>query len=113
MSFRSAPSMKPEVLIKKRQEIGRGLRLPVDQNGWRVFDESVNKLYVMANESYEDFARALQTEYEEDCGVTFGKVPLTALAKLTRVVDGNEQPIGAFRGRSHPHGTGRTENARR
>ena len=80
--------------IKKRQEIGRGLRLPVDQNGLRVFDESVNKLYVMANESYEDFARALQTEYEEDCGVTFGKVPLTALAKLTRVVDGSEQPIG-------------------
>lgn len=80
--------------IKKRQEIGRGLRLPVDQNGLRVFDESVNKLYVMANESYEDFARALQTEYEEDCGVTFGKVPLTALARIIRVVDGVEQPIG-------------------
>mgnify|MGYP001594736699 FL=1 len=80
--------------VKKRQEIGRGLRLPVDQNGLRVFDDSVNKLYVMANESYEDFAKALQTEYEEDCGVTFGKVPLTALAKLIRVVDGIEQPIG-------------------
>jgi len=80
--------------MKKRQEIGRGLRLPVDQNGVRVFDESVNKLYVMANESYEDFARALQTEYEEDCGVTFGKVPLTALAKIIRVIDGVEQPIG-------------------
>ena len=60
----------------------------------RVFDESINKLYVMANESYEDFARALQTEYEEDCGVTFGKVPFTAFVKLTRVVDGVEQPIG-------------------
>ncbi len=48
----------------------------------------------MANESYEDFARALQTEYEEDCGVTFGKVPLTALAKIIRVIDGKEQPIG-------------------
>ena len=81
--------------VKKRQEIGRGLRLPVDQNGARVFDESVNRLYVMANESYEDFARTLQTEYEEDCGVSFGKVPLTALAKLIRVVDGKEQPIGA------------------
>ena len=88
--------------MKKRQEIGRGLRLPVDQNGLRVFDESVNKLYVMANESYEDFARALQTEYEEDCGVTFGKVPLTALAKLTRVVDGEEQPIGRETRRSDP-----------
>ena len=80
--------------VKKRQEIGRGLRLPVDQNGLRVFDESVNKLYVIANESYEDFAKALQTEYEEDCGVTFGKVPLTALAKLIHIIDGTEQPIG-------------------
>lgn len=80
--------------VKKRQEIGRGLRLPVDQNGLRVFDDSVNKLYVMANESYEDFAKALQTEYEEDCGVTFGKIPFTALVKLTRIVDGVEQPIG-------------------
>lgn len=80
--------------MKKRQEIGRGLRLPVDQSGQRVFDESVNKLLVMANESYEDFARALQTEYEEDCGVTFGKVPITAIAKLTRIVDGEEKPIG-------------------
>ncbi|MCW5829129.1 MAG: DEAD/DEAH box helicase family protein [Deltaproteobacteria bacterium] len=80
--------------MKKRQEIGRGLRLPVDQSGQRVFDESVNKLYVMANESYEDFARALQNEYEEDCGVTFGKVPLTALAKLTRVVGEEEKPVG-------------------
>ncbi len=80
--------------MKKRQEIGRGLRLPVDQDGRRVFDESVNRLYVMANESYEDFARALQTEYEEDCGVAFGRVPLTALAKIAHIVDGGEQPIG-------------------
>lgn len=80
--------------VKKRQEIGRGLRLPVDQNGVRVFDESVNKRSVMADESYEDFARALQTEYEEDCGFTFGKVPFTALVKLTRIADGVEQPIG-------------------
>jgi type III restriction enzyme len=80
--------------VKKRQEIGRGLRLPVNQDGVRVFDESVNKLYVMANESYEDFARGLQTEYQEDCGVTFGAIPLTVLAKLIRVVDGVEQAIG-------------------
>lgn len=81
-------------VVKKRQEIGRGLRIPVNQEGKRVFDESVNRLYVMANESYEDFARALQTEYEEDCGVTFGVVPLSALARITRVVDDLEQPIG-------------------
>ena len=77
--------------VKKRQEIGRGLRLPVDQSGVRVMDESINKLYVMANESYEDFAKALQTEYEEECGVTFGKVPITALAKLATVVNGEER----------------------
>lgn len=80
--------------VKKRQEIGRGLRLPVDSNGNRVFDDSINRLYVAANEYYEDFARSLQQEYEEDCGVTFGKVPVTAIARLTRVVDGKEQPIG-------------------
>lgn len=78
--------------IKKRQEIGRGLRLPVDKNGVRVFDDTINRLYVMANESYESFAKSLQTEYEIDCGVTFGKVPITAIAKLTRIAkadDGN------------------------
>jgi type III restriction enzyme len=80
--------------MKKRQEIGRGLRLPVDQNGLRVFDDSINKLYVMANESYDDFARGLQQEYEDDCGVTFGKVPLTAFAKLVDVIDGEERPLG-------------------
>ncbi len=74
--------------VKKRQEIGRGLRLPVDQNGLRVFDESVNKLYVMANESYEDFAKAHQTEYEEECGVTFGKVPILKYELHRLLVDG-------------------------
>ena len=81
-------------VVKKRQEIGRGLRLPVNQDGERVFDDSINRLYVMANESYEDFAKALQTEYEEDAGVTFGKIPLTAISKLTRIVGGQEVPIG-------------------
>lgn len=57
--------------IKKRQEIGRGLRLPVNQEGVRIFDDNVNLLTVTANESYEDFARTLQTEIEQDCGVDF------------------------------------------
>ena len=83
--------------VSKRQEIGRGLRLPVDQDGKRVFDESINKLFVMATESYEDFARGLQQEYEADCGVTFGKVPLTALAKLEEPVDDALRPIGKER----------------
>lgn len=80
--------------MKKRQEIGRGLRLPVNQDGERVFDEGINKLLIVANESYDDFARSLQTEYEEDCGVTFGKIPLTGFSKLVRVIDGEEKVLG-------------------
>ncbi len=57
--------------IKKRQEIGRGLRLAVDVNGKRIYDQSINRLTVVANESYNDFAKALQKEIEEDCGVKF------------------------------------------
>ncbi|MBU1683698.1 DEAD/DEAH box helicase family protein [Patescibacteria group bacterium] len=51
--------------MKKRQEIGRGLRLPVDQNGERIFDETINVLTVVANESYEAYAANLQNEYRE------------------------------------------------
>ncbi len=57
--------------IKKRQEIGRGLRLSVNQSGQRIFDRNINKLTVIANERYEDFAKALQQEIEQDCGVDF------------------------------------------
>ncbi len=57
--------------IKKRQEIGRGLRLAVDQSGKRTYDQNINRLTVIANESYDDFAKALQKEIEEDCGVEF------------------------------------------
>ncbi len=67
---------------RKRQEIGRGLRLPVNQHGERVFDPSINRLTVIANESYDDFASQLQTEYEEDYGIGFGKVDITTFAKL-------------------------------
>ncbi|NOR46009.1 MAG: DEAD/DEAH box helicase, partial [Candidatus Delongbacteria bacterium] len=57
--------------LKKRQEIGRGLRLSVNQKGIRIQDKNINRLTVIANESYEDFAKQLQSEIEEDCGVNF------------------------------------------
>lgn len=57
--------------MKKRQEIGRGLRLCVDQDGVRNMERSVNRLTVIANESYEAFSKALQSEIEEDTGVKF------------------------------------------
>ncbi len=55
--------------VKKRQEIGRGLRLCVDQSGARLFDEGINILTVVANESYSSYVANLQREYAED-GVT-------------------------------------------
>lgn len=58
--------------MKKRQEIGRGLRLPVNIDGQRVYDDSVNILTVIANESYAEFSRKLQTEIEEETGIRFG-----------------------------------------
>jgi len=60
--------------IKKRQEIGRGLRLAVkneDGQGVRIYDQNINRLTVIANEAYEDFAKTLQKEIEEECGVEF------------------------------------------
>ncbi|GAB6044894.1 type III restriction-modification system endonuclease [Caminibacter profundus] len=59
-------------VMKKRQEIGRGLRLCVNNNGERVYGFDVNRLTVIANESYEEFAKKLQREYEEDLGIKFG-----------------------------------------
>ena len=57
--------------MRKRQEIGRGLRLPVRENGERSFDANINRLTVIANESYDSFARQLQTELEVEAGVNF------------------------------------------
>jgi type III restriction enzyme len=79
---------------ERRQTLGRGLRLPVNSEGERVKDDSINKLTVIARESYADFANGLQKEYEEDCGVTFGKVPKIAFAKITDTVGEEEISIG-------------------
>ncbi len=63
-----------ESTLKKRQEIGRGLRIAVNQDGERVFEDNVNILTVMANESYADFAKKLQSEIEEEQGIKFGVI---------------------------------------
>ena len=53
--------------IKKRQEIGRGLRLCVNQNGVRIEDKpEQNILTVVANDSYKDYVENLQSEYDGD-----------------------------------------------
>jgi len=54
--------------FKKRQEIGRGVRLAINQQGDRVRDEQVNVLTVIANESYEGYVSKYQTELENEYG---------------------------------------------
>ena len=68
--------------FKKRQEIGRGLRLAVNQKGERVYGFTVNTLTVMANESYEEFVMKLQKEYEEDGGIRFGVIESHTFANI-------------------------------
>ena len=57
---------------QRRQTIGRGLRLPVDQNGERLLDRRLNKLTVIANESYSRYVEKLQQEYAESGDVMPG-----------------------------------------
>jgi type III restriction enzyme len=54
--------------VRKRQEVGRGMRLMVNQTGRRVADEKLNVLTVIANESYEQFVATLQAEMVEAFG---------------------------------------------
>ena len=68
--------------ITKRQEIGRGLRLCVNQSGERVMDKRVNVLTVIPNESYEAFAKSLQQEIEKETGVNFTGRVKNARAKV-------------------------------
>ncbi len=67
---------------ERRQTIGRGLRLCVDQTGQRLRGFAVNTLTVIANESYEDFADKLQKEIELETGIRFGVVESHAFAQL-------------------------------
>ncbi|GAB4310744.1 MAG: type III restriction-modification system endonuclease [Methanobacteriaceae archaeon] len=69
--------------IKKRQEIGRGLRLCVNQEGERIKDNQINTLTVMANESYDKFAKTLQKEIEDDEGIKFGVIQKDTFATIS------------------------------
>ncbi|MDU6850408.1 MAG: DEAD/DEAH box helicase family protein [Eggerthella sp.] len=81
---------------ERRQTIGRGLRLPVNQDGERVKDAGTAQLTVVANESYAAFAAALQDEYKR-AGVAVGYVRKTEFAELPIVEDGKESRLGTRR----------------
>ena len=82
--------------MKKRQEIGRGLRLCVDENGERLHDDNINVLTVIANESYEEFAQNLQEEIEEDLNIKFGTIKKTAFSHIMWTnPKGIKEPLGS------------------
>ncbi|MBI4648886.1 MAG: hypothetical protein HY738_20430, partial [Bacteroidia bacterium] len=70
--------------IRKRQEIGRGLRICVNQNGQRVYDvlnaedaERINQLTVIPNETYETFVTQYQKEIRDIYGSTAAGAGMT------------------------------------
>lgn len=85
---------------QRRQTIGRGLRLCVNQSGVRQRGFDVNTLTIIARESYEDFARNLQREIEQDTGIQFGVVEQHAFAFITVASkDGQDLHLGIERSR--------------
>jgi type III restriction enzyme len=80
---------------KRRQTIGRGLRLCVDQQGERRRGFEINTLTVIATESYEQFAESLQKEIETYTDISFGKVEAHQFAGIgTTGADGQPAPLG-------------------
>ena len=89
--------------VRKRQEVGRGLRLCVNQDGERMDVNAlgsdvhtVNVLTVIASESYDSFARGLQEELAD--AVAGRPVAVTAdlfKGKLITDIKGNEQVVDA------------------
>ena len=80
---------------ERRQTIGRGLRLCVDQNGERVRGFEVNRLTVIATESYEQFAENLRKEIEADTGIRFGVLEQHQFAGIAiKADDGTLTPLG-------------------
>ena len=80
---------------QRRQTIGRGLRLCVNQNGERLRGFESNTLTVIATESYEQFAEKLQKEIEDETGIRFGIVETHQFAGVTATgADGQPVPLG-------------------
>ncbi|WP_084997691.1 restriction endonuclease subunit R, partial [Cronobacter sakazakii] len=77
---------------ERRQTLGRGLRLCVNQEGERVRDDSINILTVIASENYEAYAERLQSEIENETGIRFGIIEKDAFAHL--IASDSPQGVG-------------------
>ena len=87
-------------LLTRRQAIGRGLRICVNQKGERVRDIGINRLTVIGKEEFNKFASALQKEYEQE-GLQFGLVTREKLGAVTyRDADGEVVRLGQARAES-------------
>lgn len=81
-------------IVSRRQALGRGLRLCVNQEGVRVRESGVNTLTVIAREDFKTYAAQLQKEYEAD-GVRFGVITKARLGVLEYTDDeGNTMRLG-------------------
>ena len=86
--------------ISRRQEIGRGLRLAVDQRGERMDDPAtvheINELTVVTDESYTDFVAALQREISESLSARPRRAALDSFAGQTvRTADRGDYAMSA------------------
>ncbi len=79
--------------IKRKQSIGRGLRICVDETGNRVYDRSINTLTVIANETYEEFVENLQKDIELETGVPFGSFQADYFSNAIVDADENGKPV--------------------
>ena len=108
---------------ERRQTIGRGLRLCVNQKGERQRGFGVNMLTVIATESYEEFAENLQQEIEIDTGIHFGVVEAHQFAAIPVIdADGQTTALGSeasknvwehLKAEGYIDATGRIEDALR
>ncbi|MCX6075119.1 MAG: DEAD/DEAH box helicase family protein [Campylobacterales bacterium] len=85
--------------MKKRQIIGRGVRLSVNSSGQRIEDKEINRLTVIANESFDEFAKSLQLEYEINGNEKSYQQPNNLAKKKTskRKYDLESQELKEFR----------------
>ncbi len=99
--FQICTLKQSESVLRKRQEVGRGLRLCVNQNGERMDTNvlgndvhNINILTVIASESYDSFAKDLQTEMAEAVADRPRAVKVELFSgKVIKDEQGNEQVI--------------------
>jgi len=83
--------------VKRRQQVGRGMRLPVMADGERCRVEEINHLTVVASESFSDFASKLQREMKDEAGVDFVDRIADARSRIELKVRENFMEIPMFR----------------